>query len=386
MIYLDNGATSFPKPPQVMEAIFDIMTNYCANPGRAGHFMAARTAQEIFKTRLAVARLFNIESPERIVFTKNCTESLNMAIKGVLKPGDHVITTSMEHNSVLRPLFELKKKGVEVNVVECDKDGRLSPDDVKNMVKTNTRMIVTTAASNVTGTRMPLEAVGRIALRKGILFLVDGAQGAGYMEIDVRKQHIDMLAAPGHKGLMGPQGTGILYVREGIEPVPALFGGTGTKSKETSQPLDFPEGYEAGTVNSPGIVGLGAAVRFINKIGVDAIEDHERKLTDKLQRGLGRIPKVKIYGPKDVYEKSPVVAFNIEGVDCENTALLLNDRYGIATRAGFHCSAAAHDTIGTGDVGCVRACPGFYTSERDIDEMIKAVAEIASEAGRGERE
>lgn len=380
MIYLDNGATSYPKPPEVSETMMDVMINYCANPGRAGHFMAARTAQEIFKTRLAVARLFNIENPGRIVFTKNCTESLNMALKGILLPGDHVITTSMEHNSVLRPLHSLEEKGVKTSVVKCDRAGRLSVSEVKKAITPKTRMIVITAASNVTGTKMPVEGIGRLAVRNGILLMVDGAQGAGHMTIDVKRQHIDILAAPGHKGLMGPQGTGFLYVRDGILMKPFLDGGTGSRSKELSQPSDFPEGYEAGTVNSPGIIALGAAVRVISKMGIDVIEEHERRLTEKLQDGLSQIPGVVLYGPDDTHEKTAAVAMNIQGMDCEEVADVLNDRYGIAVRAGFHCSGSAHETIGTAKTGCVRLCPGIYTTEREIGETVEAITQIAAAA------
>lgn len=385
MIYMDNGATSYPKPPEVMETMIDVMANYCANPGRAGHFMAARTAQEIYKTRLAAAGLFNIDDPGRLIFTKNCTESINMALKGILKEGDHVITSSMEHNSVVRPLMELRKKGISTTFISCRRDGTIDVDEIVKAVRTgrtfgNTKLIIMTAASNVTGTKMPLEDIGRIAVRKGLLFMVDGAQGAGHMDLDVKKNHIDILAAPGHKGLLGPQGTGILYIRRGIDVQPLLAGGTGSRSKEEEQPEDFPEGYEAGTVNSPGIIALGAAIKFISKIGAAAIEEHERKLTEKLQRGLEQIDGVVVYGPKDIHKKTAVVAMNIIGLDCEDAAGILNDKYGIAVRAGFHCSGRAHDTIGTGETGCIRICPGLYTSEKEIDEVIEAVGRIA--AGR----
>ncbi len=380
MIYLDNGATSFPKPRQVVDAVADAMTNYCANPGRSGHFMAARTAQEIFKARLAVGRLFNIKDGSRIIFTKNCTESLNMAIKGILKEGDHVITSSMEHNSVMRPLMEMGRDNVDVTVIKCSREGKIDVSAVKSAIKGNTRMIIITAASNVTGTKMPLEEIGRVALRNGILFMVDGAQGAGHMNLDVRKNHIDILAVPGHKGMMGPQGTGFLYIREGVDIEPLISGGTGSKSKELIQPKDFPEGYESGTVNSPGIIGLGAAARFINKIGAEAIAEHERKLTEKLQSGLKKIDGVTLYGTENTYDKTSVVAMNIKGYNCEEAALLLNDMYGIAVRAGFHCSGMAHKTIGTEDMGCIRMCPGFYTSEGEIDETVKAVRELAEKA------
>lgn len=376
MIYMDNGATSYPKPNEVIETMIDVMANYCANPGRAGHFMAARTAQEIYKTRLAAARLFNIKDPSRLIFTKNCTESINVAIKGVLKEGDHVITSSMEHNSVVRPLMELRKRGVTTSFISCDRAGHIDGVDIKEAIKANTKMIIMTAASNVTGTKMPLEEIGRIALRRGIIFMVDGAQAAGHMDLDVQRNHIDILAAPGHKGLLGPQGTGILYIREGLQSAPLLAGGTGSKSNEEEQPGDFPEGYEAGTLNAPGIIALGSAIRFINKIGIEVIEEHERKLTEKLQKGLSEIEGVVLYGTENTHDKTAVVAMNIEGMDCEEAASILNDRYGIAVRAGLHCAPKAHETIGTRRIGCIRICPGFYTSEREIDDVIKAVKRV----------
>lgn len=384
MIYMDNGATSFPKPPEVVDTLVEVMSRYCANPGRSGHYMAAKTAQEIYKSRLAIAHLFNIDEPGQLVFTKNCTESINLALKGILKEGDHVITSSMEHNSVVRPLMELRKKGVLTTFISCRRDGSIDPREIAKAIRAgrtsgNTKMIVMTAASNVTGTKMPLEEIGRIAVRKGVLFMVDGAQGAGHMDLDVRKNHIDILAAPGHKGLLGPQGTGLLYIRKGIDVRPLLSGGTGSRSKEEDQPCDFPEGYEAGTVNAPGIIALGAAARMINKVGITAIEEHGRRLTQRLQDGLRKNDRVTIYGPDDTHKKTAVVAMNIAGMDCEEAAGVLNDKYGIAVRAGFHCAGRAHETIGTEDIGCIRICPGFYTSEKEIDEVVAAVRDIAQE-------
>lgn len=379
MIYLDNGATSFPKPRQVTDAVMEAMTQYCANPGRSSHFLAARTAQEIYKTRAALVLLLGLEDAGRIVFTKNTTEALNLALRGILRPGDHVVTSSMEHNAVLRPLKALEKQGVKTTIVRCDQEGRLDPGKVRDALRPETRMIVLTAASNVTGTVMPVEEVGRMALRRGILFCVDGAQGAGHMVIDAKAQHMDLLAVPGHKGLLGPQGTGFLYVRPGISLHPILDGGTGSRSKELDPVVEFPESFEAGTVNAPGIIGLGAAARLLNKIGVEAVVRHERELTQMLQRGLQAIPGVRVYGPPDSRERTAVAAWNLEGKSCEEIALLLNDRFGIAVRAGFHCSGMAHETIGTGDLGCVRMCPGFYTSEAEIRQTVEAVKELAAE-------
>ena len=377
MIYLDNGATSFPKPRQVTDAVTEAMTRYCANPGRSSHFLAARTAQEIYKTRAALALLLGLEDAGRILFTKNATEALNLALRGILRPGDHVVTSSMEHNAVLRPLKVLEKQGVETTIVRCDRQGRLDPDQIRRALRPKTRMIVLTAASNVTGTIMPIEEVGQMALRRGVLFCVDGAQGAGHMVLNGKKQHIDLLAVPGHKGLLGPQGTGFLYVRPGLLLHPLLAGGTGSRSRELAPPVEFPESFEAGTVNAPGIIGLGAASRFLNKIGIEAVVKHERDLTEKLQRGLRTIAGVTVYGPSDCHEKTAVVSWNLEGYSCEEAALLLNDRFGIAVRAGLHCSGMAHETIGTSEVGCVRMCPGFYTSEAEISQAVEAVRQLA---------
>lgn len=388
MIYMDNSATSFPKPPEVIGKAVEVMSEYCANPGRSGHFMASKTAGAIYNARLALAKVFNIGDPGRLIFTKNCTESINIALKGILEDGDHVITSSMEHNSVIRPLRELKDMGISTTFVRCSKTGELDPEDIKRAIRREgsrtdangkgvTKMIVITAASNVTGTKMPIREIGEIAAREGVIFMVDGAQGAGHMDLDVRKNHIDILAAPGHKGLLGPQGTGILYIRKGISAKPLLCGGTGSRSKEPEQPQDFPEGFEAGTLNCPGIIALGTAAELINKIGIAAIEEHERLLTERLQKGLEDIEGVTVYGPKNTYKKTAVAALNIKEKDCEEVAGILNDKYGIAVRAGFHCSGIAHDTIRTGNTGCVRISPGFYTSEREIDEVIEAIAKIA---------
>lgn len=376
MIYLDNGATSFPKPNQVLESFIEATNKYCGNPGRAGHDMAMKTAREIYRTRKTLAEFFNIEDANRLIFTKNCTEGINLALKGVLREGDHVVTTTMEHNAVVRTLDELEARGVEVTFIRCSKDGRLCIKDLQEGITSKTRMIVVTAASNVIGTKMPLEEIGRLALRKGILFMVDGAQGAGHMNIDVKKSHIDILAISGHKGLMGLQGTGAVYIREGIEVRPLICGGTGTKSMEEKQPDDFPEGFEAGTLNGPGIIALGTAVRYIKKIGVDVIALHENGLAKRLQEGLKRVDGVELYGPKDMNKKTAVVAFNIDGIDCEEVAAILNDEYGIAVRAGYQCSGKAHETMGTEKRGCVRVCPGFYTSEKDIDGLIVAIKNI----------
>ena len=254
MIYLDNAATTYPKPECVYEAIMDCMKNYCANPGRAGHKLAMKAAREIYDTRENIAKLFNVDNPMNIVFTNNATDSLNLAIKGLVKSGDHIITTSMEHNSVIRPIKALEKNNVENTVVQCDKDGFLNIEDLKSAIKPNTKLIVTTHASNVCGTLIDIKSVGEVAKENNILYLVDASQTAGVYDIDTKKINVDMIAAPGHKCLLGPQGTGILYIREGLELNILKEGGTGSKSEDLFQPNLLPDKYESGTHNTPGIV------------------------------------------------------------------------------------------------------------------------------------
>ncbi len=377
MIYLDNGATTFPKPRQMNYAMQQCMEKYCGNPGRSGHAMAMKTAEGIYKTRQLLGKLFNITDYSRIVFTLNATESLNLGIKGVLKSGDHVVTTSMEHNSVLRPLKALEKEGISTSILKCKKDGSITADAVLGHIKENTKLIVCTHASNVTGTIMPIEKIGPAARKRGILFMVDASQSAGVLPIDVEEMCIDLLAFPGHKSLLGPLGTGALYVREGISIKPLKEGGTGTASKDLRQPVEFPESMESGTVNAPGIIGMGKSIEFINHIGMENIRRHEEKLIHRLQIGLMNMgDQITIYGPQDVGLKTGVILFNISGISCEEVTEILSSKYGIACRAGFHCAGLAHETIGTGNIGAVRLSVGPFNTEREIDFTIKAINEI----------
>jgi len=275
MVYFDNAATTFPKPNEVYDAIMKSMKEYGANPGRSGHKLALRMGREIYETRELLAKLFNIDNPMNVIFTSNCTESLNLAIKGILEKGDHVITSSMEHNSILRPLTLLGKEGVDLTIIKGDYMGRLDVKEISRNIKDNTKLIAITHVSNLTGTIMPIEEIGRIAKENNIYFLVDAAQSAGVYDIDVEKMNIDMLAFPGHKGLLGPQGTGGLYVREGLSLKEMKQGGTGSLSHLLEQPDILPDRYESGTLNGPGIVGLGAGIRYIMKTGIKNIRRHE---------------------------------------------------------------------------------------------------------------
>ena len=379
MIYLDNGATSFPKPRQVTDAVLEAMTQYCANPGRSSHFLAARTAQEIYKTRAALALLLGLDDPGRILFTKNCTEALNLALRGILRKGDHVVTSSMEHNAVLRPLKALEKEGVETTIVRCDPAGRLDPQKIRQAIRPETRMIVVTAASNVTGTIMPLEEVGRIALRQGVLFCVDGAQGAGHMILDAKRQHIDLLAVPGHKGLLGPQGTGGMYVRKGVHVRPLLSGGTGVQTYSKTQPEEMPTALEAGTLNGHGIAGLDAAIGYLEETGIDTIRAKEQTLMKRFYEGIKEIPGVKIYGDFSSMDRCAVVSLNIRDYDSGEVSDALLTDYGISTRSGGHCAPLMHEALGTVEQGAVRFSFSHYNTEEEVDTAIRAICELAEE-------
>ena len=375
MIYLDNGATSFPKPKGMVAAMEECILKYCGNPGRSGHTMSMKTGEEVYNARKKVARLFNIEQTERLVFTKNTTEALNIGLKGILRPGDHVVTTSMEHNSVLRPLKALERQGVSHSVVRADREGFLSAAEIEKTLRPQTRLIVATAASNVTGTKMPIAEIGQLARKKGILFMVDGAQGAGTMDLDVKKNNIDLLAVPGHKGLLGPLGTGALYVGPEIHPAHTQEGGTGTDSKSRLQPDEFPEGYEPGTINAPAIIGLGYSADVVSKIGTEVIGKYEEELISWLDDKLDQLDFVERYGPP-ACRKTGISLINIRGMEPEEVTEILSTYYGIAVRGGFHCAGLAHKTIGTWDRGAVRISVGPFNTLRDMEELVSAISEI----------
>ena len=377
MIYLDNAATTFPKPEAVYDSMMDCMKNYCANPGRAGHKLAMKAAREIYNTRENIAKLFNIDNPMNIVFTNNATDSLNLAIKGVVSTGDHIITTSMEHNSVIRPIKALEKLGIENTIVECDKEGFLDINNLEKAIKPNTRLIVTTHASNVCGTLIDIKAVSEVAKSNNILYLVDASQTAGVYNIDLKEIEADMVAAPGHKGLLGPQGTGILYIREGLNLDILKEGGTGSKSEDLFQPELLPDKYESGTHNTPGIVGLNEGIKFIFNEGIDKIKQHEEELCKYMLERLEEVPNIKIYGPKDASKRASVITINIGNMDSGEITFLLDSEYNIATRSGIHCAPLAHKTLGTLEQGAVRFSLGYFNTKEDIDKAIEALKEIS---------
>ena len=377
MIYLDNAATTFPKPEAVYNAMMDCMKNYCANPGRAGHKLAMKAAREIYDTRENIAKLFNIDNPMNIVFTNNATDSLNLAIKGVVNKGDHIITTSMEHNSVIRPIKALEKVGVENTIVQCDEQGFLNIDDLEKAIKPNTKLIVTTHASNVCGTLIDIKSISEIANKHNILYLIDASQTVGVYDIDLKDIKADMLAAPGHKGLLGPQGTGILYIREGLNIDILKEGGTGSRSEDLFQPDLLPDKYESGTHNTPGIVGLNEGVKFIFKEGIDKIKEHEEELCKYMLERLEEVPNIRIYGPKDANKRASVISINIGNMDSGEITFLLDSEYNIATRSGIHCAPLAHKTLGTLEQGAVRFSIGYFNTKEEIDKAVAALKEIA---------
>lgn len=379
MIYLDNAATTFPKPKEVYCAVLDCMETYGANPGRAGHKLAMRAGREIYECRENIAKLLNVSNPMNIVFTHNATDSLNLSIKGVVKPGDHIITTSIEHNSVIRPIKSLEKKGVENTIVKCDKLGQLDPEDIGKAIRPNTKLIVTTHASNVCGTIVDIESVGNIAKENNIVYLVDASQTLGVYDVDVQKLNVDMIAAPGHKCLLGPQGTGILYIREGLNVDILKEGGTGSNSEDLFQPNMMPDRYESGTHNTPGIAGLNAGVKFVLETGIDKIRHHEEELCDYMLKKLNEVPNVKIYGPLDSKKRAAVISINIGDIDSGELTYLLDDMYDIATRSGIHCSPLTHETIGTLIQGTVRFSFGYFNTKEEIDKTVEALIEIEKE-------
>ena len=377
MIYMDNAATTYPKPEAVYEAVDHFNRFMGGNPGRGSNKKALKAGSVLLETREALARLFNIDYSDQIAFTGNITESINLGLKGILKPGDHVITTSMEHNAVARPLHVLSQQGVQWTQVKCAADGSLDPVDVRAAIRDNTRMICMLHASNLTGTIMPIDEVGAIAREAGILFMVDSAQTAGVVEIDVAVQNIDFLTFTGHKALMGPQGTGGIYLRPGLEILPLKEGGTGSLSEFLEQPALMPDRLESGTLNTPGIAGLLAGLNFIELVGRQTIGEQEQKMTALLIEGLKEIKGLTMYGPKDVKRQTAVVAFNIVDIDCGELSYALDSECEIVIRSGLHCAPLAHQTIGTLEQGACRISPGYFTTEEEILQVIKAIHSIA---------
>ena len=381
MIYLDNAATSFPKPPAVAESIVDFLEHSAGNPGRSGHALAIAAQTVVASTRSQLAALFRVPDPARIVFALNATDALNMALWGLLRPGDRVVTTSIEHNAVARPLHAMAERGIEVTRVACAPDGTLDLDDLDRALRSGpVRLVVMCHASNVVGTILPAHEAAQRAHEHGALFLLDAAQTAGVLPIDVPEMGLDLLAFPGHKALLGPTGTGGLYVAPGVRLSPLRQGGTGTRSEEERQPEELPAALESGTVNTVGIAGLGAALRYLQQRGQRAIRAHEVALTARLIDGLMDIPGLRIHGTGDPARQVATVSLSLEGWEPVDVAAVLDSSFGIAVRSGLHCAPQAHRTLGTYPRGTVRLSPGCFTTDDDVDQALAALGKLAGSA------
>lgn len=378
MIYLDNAATTMQKPEEVIQAVAEALRSM-GNAGRGAHGASLQASRTIYDTREKLCQFFGGTDARRLVFTSNSTESLNTAIKGVLNPGDHVITTMLEHNSVLRPLYEMEEKGVELTIIKSDEMGRLDYEALEQAIRTDTKAIVCTHGSNLTGNRVDIERVGKLAKKAGALFIVDASQTAGVFPIDVEMMHIDILCFTGHKGLLGPQGTGGMYVREGVEVRPLKSGGSGVQTYNKKHPSQMPTALEAGTMNGHGIAGLHAAIEYIERVGIDTIRNREQECMWKFYEGVRKIPQVKIYGDFTQKDRCPIVSLNIGEYDSSEVSDALLTDYNISTRPGAHCAPLMHEALGTVEQGAVRFSFSHYTTDEEVKTAIQAVRELAEE-------
>lgn len=376
MIYVDNGATTFPKPKIVTDKIMECSLGYAGNPGRSGHKLAMKMDLEIYETREKICKLINGTEVLNVIFTFNATDSLNLAIKGVLEKGDHVVTTSMEHNSVLRPLNQLRKDGIiDLSIVYADNKGYIEPQKIFDAVTTNTKMIVTTHMSNVFGTIVDIKSIGEFCRDNNILYLVDAAQSIGVLDIDVQDMNIDLLAFPGHKALFGPMGTGGLYIKEGIKVKPLKQGGTGSYSHSIDQPELYPDSLESGTPNGVGIIALGKGIDFINQVGIENIRNHEISLKNHFIDLLKDNDDIILYGTLDDRQGS-VVSLNVKNMDSSEVSYILSDEFDIYTRPGFHCAPLAHKSLGTDELGAIRFSFGYFNTIEEVEQCANALKNI----------
>lgn len=378
MIYMDNAATTMHKPKEVIDAVVQAMSSM-GNAGRGANEASLSASRIIYETREQLCRFFHGENPRQIVFTGNSTESLNIAIKGLLKPGDHVVTTMLEHNSVLRPLYEMRDRGVHLTIVKSNDKGILDLKELEEAVTPKTRMVVCTNGSNLTGNYIPLGPIGSIAHKNGALFVVDASQTAGVFPIDVMEMGIDVLCFTGHKGLLGPQGTGGMYVREGLHIRPLKSGGSGVQTYNETHPAEMPTALEAGTLNGHGIAGLHAAMQYLEQTGVDHIRAREQDLMWRFYEGVKDIPGVKVYGDFSTKERCAIVALNIGDYDSSEVSDELLTEYSISTRPGGHCAPLMHKALGTVEQGAVRFSFSHYNTEEEIEIAIQAIRELAEE-------
>ena len=376
MIYMDNAATTMHKPQEVIDAVVSAMSSM-GNAGRGASEAALSASRIIYDTREGLAKLFGAENARQIAFTSNSTESLNIAIKGILDPGDHVITTVLEHNSVLRPLYEMEKKGTELSVIGCNEKGMPDIAAMEAAIKENTKMIICTNGSNLTGNYVDVAVIGKMAHKYGLIFAVDASQTAGVFPINVQKMDIDILCFTGHKGLLGPQGTGGIYVKEGIQVRPLKTGGSGIQTYSKEHPVQMPTALEAGTLNGHGIAGLHAALEYLEKTGIDNIRKKEENLMWRFYNGVKDVPGVKIYGDYSQKERCAIVTLNIGDYDSSEVSDELLMEYDISTRSGGHCAPLMHEALGTVEQGAVRFSFSHYNTEEEVDTAIRAIRELA---------
>lgn len=375
MIYFDNAATTIQKPKQVVEAVTQALCSM-GNAGRGAHNASMGASRMLFDTRKKLAELFGGNNPAQVVFTSNSTESLNMALKGLLNPWDHVITTQLEHNSVLRPLYELEDKGVELTILNSDAKGRICYEDFEKEIKKNTKMIVCTHGSNLTGNLTDIRRIGEIARSHGLLFVVDASQTAGVFPIRVEEMKIDVLCFTGHKGLLGPQGTGGMYVREGVIIRPLKTGGSGVQTYSRTHPSQMPTALEAGTLNAHGLAGLDAALDYLKDTGINVIRKKEQELMWYFYQKVLEIPGITVYGDFDIQERCPIVSLNVKDYDSSEVSDFLFTEYGISTRPGAHCAPLLHQAMGTEKQGAVRFSFSHYNTIEEIDIAVQALKEL----------
>lgn len=377
-VYLDNASTTYPKPESVYRAMDRFAREVGGNPGRSGHHRALESGREVLRARETLAQLFRIADPSRIIFTKNATEALNLVIQGVLRDGGHAVITSLEHNSIWRPLETLARRGhVSYTILECGPDGYLDPAELGQAVTPSTRLVACTHASNVSGALLPVADLAEVAAEHKVPLLLDAAQTAGRVEIHPEEMGIPFMAFTGHKELFGPQGTGGVYIAPGWEVEPLTYGGTGSRSESSLQPEFLPDRYESGTLNAHGLAGLRAGVEYVMEAGIQKIRDHERELTEQLLEGISKIPGIIVYGPRDWEKRVGIVSFNLEGFTSSELASLLDEEYGICVRSGLHCSPLAHRALGTLRSGVVRASLSYLNTADDIEALLEALVEIA---------
>jgi len=380
MIYFDNAATSWPKPESVTLAMVEFMNKVGANPGRSGHHLSVEAGRVVLEAREKVAELFKVEDPMRVILGLNATDGLNLGIRGILGKGDHVITGSMEHNSVMRPLRELERRGVSLSVLPCSPAGFLEPGDVAGAMRKNTKLVVVNHASNVVGSILPIRELGKLTREHGALFMIDAAQTGGCLPINMKDDNIDLLAFTGHKGLLGPQGTGGLVIGDAVDIEklrPIKSGGTGSRSEFEEQPSFLPDKYESGTMNTVGLAGLAAGIEFVLGETVGRIHKKEKALTGRLLSGLGDIPGIHVYGGLDENRQTSTVSFNIQGMSQSEAGLILDEDYDIMCRVGLHCAPAAHRTMGTFPDGTIRFGMGYFTTGEDVEFALEALREMA---------